>query len=48
MNSANTGKNGLEFLPHGPEFRFLDKVSSLTPGKEGAGASATNWCCWRN
>jgi 3-hydroxyacyl-[acyl-carrier-protein] dehydratase len=29
--------NGLEFLPHGPEFRFLDKVSSLTPGKEGAG-----------
>ena len=29
--------NGLEFLPHGPEFRFLDKVTSLTPGKEGAG-----------
>lgn len=29
--------NGLEFLPHGPEFRFLDKVSSLTPGKEGIG-----------
>ena len=29
--------NGLEFLPHGPEFRFLDKVSSLTPGKEGRG-----------
>jgi len=37
MNSGDTGKNGLEFLPHGPEFRFLDKVSSLTPGKEGAG-----------
>jgi 3-hydroxyacyl-[acyl-carrier-protein] dehydratase len=29
--------NGLEFLPHGPEFRFLDKVTSLTPGKEGVG-----------
>ena len=29
--------NGLEFLPHGPEFRFLDKVTRLTPGKEGAG-----------
>jgi|SRR5665213_1083215 len=27
----------LEFLPHGPEFRFLDKVLSLTPGKEGSG-----------
>jgi 3-hydroxyacyl-[acyl-carrier-protein] dehydratase len=37
MNSANTEKNGLEFLPHGPEFRFLDKVSSLTRGREGAG-----------
>ena len=37
MNPAETKKNGLEFLPHGPEFRFLDKVSSLTPGKEGVG-----------
>jgi 3-hydroxyacyl-[acyl-carrier-protein] dehydratase len=37
MNSGATEKNGLEFLPHGPEFRFLDKVSNLTPGKEGAG-----------
>ena len=27
--------SGLELLPHGPEFRFLDKVVSLTPGKEG-------------
>jgi 3-hydroxyacyl-[acyl-carrier-protein] dehydratase len=37
MKSGNTEKNGLEFLPHGPEFRFLDKITSLTPGKEGAG-----------
>jgi 3-hydroxyacyl-[acyl-carrier-protein] dehydratase len=37
MSAGDTGKNALEFLPHGPEFRFLDKVSSLTPGKEGAG-----------
>jgi 3-hydroxyacyl-[acyl-carrier-protein] dehydratase len=37
MNSDEPTKNGLEFLPHGPEFRFLDKVSHLTPGKQGAG-----------
>jgi 3-hydroxyacyl-[acyl-carrier-protein] dehydratase len=37
MNPGHAEKNGLEFLPHGPEFRFLDKVVSLTPGKEGAG-----------
>jgi 3-hydroxyacyl-[acyl-carrier-protein] dehydratase len=37
MNLGDTGQNGLEFLPHGPEFRFLDKVVRLTPGKEGAG-----------
>jgi 3-hydroxyacyl-[acyl-carrier-protein] dehydratase len=27
----------LKRLPHGPEFRFVDKLLSLTPGKEGAG-----------
>lgn len=27
----------LDFLPHGPEFRFLDSIVSLTPGREGAG-----------
>ena len=26
----------LNFLPHGPEFRFIDRLVSLTPGKEGA------------
>jgi len=37
MKSAGTEENGLEFLPHGPEFRFLDRVLSLTPGKKGTG-----------
>jgi 3-hydroxyacyl-[acyl-carrier-protein] dehydratase len=37
MKTAETGDNGLGFLPHGPEFRFLDRVLDLTPGKEGAG-----------
>ena len=37
MSNAGPGSNGLEFLPHGPEFRFLDKVTSLTPGQQGAG-----------
>jgi len=37
MKPSGTDKNGLEFLPHGPEFRFLDRVLSLTPGKEGTG-----------
>jgi 3-hydroxyacyl-[acyl-carrier-protein] dehydratase len=37
MNSSGAEKNGLELLPHGPEFRFLDRVTSLTPGKEGIG-----------
>jgi 3-hydroxyacyl-[acyl-carrier-protein] dehydratase len=27
----------LHRLPHGPEFRFLDRVVRLTPGKEGVG-----------
>ena len=37
MNPTGIGDNGLDFLPHGPEFRFLDKVASLVPGKEGVG-----------
>jgi 3-hydroxyacyl-[acyl-carrier-protein] dehydratase len=37
MNRSQTDQNGLGFLPHGPEFLVLDKVLSLTPGKEGAG-----------
>jgi len=27
----------LTSLPHGPEFRFVDRMVSLTPGKEGVG-----------
>jgi 3-hydroxyacyl-[acyl-carrier-protein] dehydratase len=37
MNPPDTGQQALTLLPHGPEFRFLDKVLSLTPGKEGVG-----------
>lgn len=29
--------NALHHLPHGPSFRFLDRLSALDPGKEGAG-----------
>jgi 3-hydroxyacyl-[acyl-carrier-protein] dehydratase len=27
----------LHTLPHGPEFRFVDRLISLTPGREGVG-----------
>ena len=30
----------LDLLPHGPEFRFLDRLLSLEPGKSGAGEYA--------
>jgi 3-hydroxyacyl-[acyl-carrier-protein] dehydratase len=30
-------QTALSLLPHGPEFRFVDKLLSLTPGREGAG-----------
>jgi len=30
-------QQALEFLPHGPEFRFLDRLLSLVPGQEGVG-----------
>ncbi len=30
-------QNALKALPHGPEFRFLDRLLSLAPGKEGVG-----------
>src|SRR5947199_7192995 len=30
----------LKFLPHGPEFRFLDRLLNLEPGKSGAGEYA--------
>jgi 3-hydroxyacyl-[acyl-carrier-protein] dehydratase len=30
-------ETALRTLPHGPEFRFIDRLLSLTPGKEGVG-----------
>lgn len=30
-------QKALASLPHGPEFRFLDRLTSLDPGKYGAG-----------
>ncbi len=32
--------DALNNLPHGPEFRFLDDVTALEPGKSGAGRYA--------
>jgi len=29
--------HALTALPHGPEFRFLDRLTALEPGKSGAG-----------
>ena len=34
---ANILDAALRTLPHGPEFRFIDRLISLTPGKEGVG-----------
>lgn len=30
----------LKFLPHGPEFRFIDRLMELDPGRSGAGEYA--------
>ena len=30
-------QEALALLPHGPEFRFVDRLLSLVPGKEGVG-----------
>jgi len=35
--TPNTLETALRTLPHGPEFRFIDRLISLTPGKEGTG-----------
>ena len=32
-----TGQEALQRLPHGPEFRFVDRLITLTPGQEGTG-----------
>src|SRR5579862_3362581 len=33
----NSLEKALASLPHGPEFRFLDRLTALDPGKSGAG-----------
>lgn len=33
----NANEKALSFLPHGPEFRFVDHVFELDPGKAGRG-----------
>ena len=35
MNDALA--KALSFLPHGPEFRFVDRLTALDPGKSGSG-----------
>jgi 3-hydroxyacyl-[acyl-carrier-protein] dehydratase len=37
MKATAIAEDALKHLPHGPEFRFIDKLISLTPGKEGVG-----------
>jgi 3-hydroxyacyl-[acyl-carrier-protein] dehydratase len=37
MKPAGAEEDALKHMPHGPEFRFIDRVVSLTPGKEGVG-----------
>jgi 3-hydroxyacyl-[acyl-carrier-protein] dehydratase len=34
---ADTFAEALKLLPHGPEFRFVDRLVSLVPGKQGVG-----------
>jgi 3-hydroxyacyl-[acyl-carrier-protein] dehydratase len=37
MSAAETLQHALSFLPHGPEFRFVDRLTNLEPGRNGAG-----------
>jgi 3-hydroxyacyl-[acyl-carrier-protein] dehydratase len=37
MNSADALQPALKFLPHGAEFRFIDRLLDLNPGQDGAG-----------
>jgi 3-hydroxyacyl-[acyl-carrier-protein] dehydratase len=37
MKPTESGEDALGHLPHGPDFRFIDRIVSLTPGKEGVG-----------
>ena len=48
MSTENAAlQTALDLLPHGPEFRFLDRLLSLVPGKEGVGeylVRGDEWC----
>lgn len=37
MNTENHLQEALRILPHGPEFRFVDKLLAMDPGKTGVG-----------
>ena len=37
MNLNETLERALSFLPHGSEFRFVDRLTRLEPGQSGAG-----------
>ena len=37
MNSADELQRALSLLPHGAEFRFIDRLVKLTPGQSGEG-----------
>jgi 3-hydroxymyristoyl/3-hydroxydecanoyl-(acyl carrier protein) dehydratase len=37
MNTEKTFHQALSLLPHGKEFRFLDRLTKLEPGRSGSG-----------
>jgi 3-hydroxymyristoyl/3-hydroxydecanoyl-(acyl carrier protein) dehydratase len=37
MNSGDDLQSALKLLPHGAQFRFIDRLSSLNPGQDGEG-----------
>jgi 3-hydroxyacyl-[acyl-carrier-protein] dehydratase len=37
MTPEETHRHALTFLPHGVEFRFIDRLTRLDPGKQGEG-----------
>jgi len=37
MNPDHSLQHALSLLPHGAEFRFIDRLTSLNPGQTGAG-----------
>lgn len=39
---AKSLEQALELLPHGPGFRFVDRLLSLVPGREGVGEFAVH------